>query len=175
MHFLEVRRHTMREPGGVHLSQAGVTLARRLGEDMGPFDRVITSTLPRAYETAIAMGFAVDAQLEQLSILGADVDAEVHWAAGFAAFAQAIRLGGATARFAHAQSALWQAIVESVPEGGQALVISHGGVVEAGAVACLPDADHHAWGPGCYYCEGVRLSFDGRRFVEAEILRVRER
>jgi hypothetical protein len=52
------------------------------------------------------------------------------------------------------------------------LVITHGGIVEIGAVGCLPDADHSAWGPYCDYCEGVRLSLDGERFVEAEILRV---
>lgn len=29
---------------GRHLNQAGVSLARRAGETIGPFDRVITST-----------------------------------------------------------------------------------------------------------------------------------
>ena len=52
------------------------------------------------------------------------------------------------------------------------LAISHGGIVEAAAVACLPDADHAAWGDTLGYCEGVRLVFDGERFVRGEILRV---
>lgn len=60
MRVLEVRRHTMRSKPGKHLSQAGVSLARHVGETMGSFDRVVTSTLARAFETAIAMGFAVD-------------------------------------------------------------------------------------------------------------------
>ncbi|MBZ0278386.1 MAG: hypothetical protein K8I60_19725, partial [Anaerolineae bacterium] len=69
MRYLEMRRHTIRIKPGQHLSQAGVTLARRVGETIGPFDRVITSTIPRAYETAIAMGFAVDEQLDELGTM----------------------------------------------------------------------------------------------------------
>ena len=34
MRYLEVRRHTMRTKPGEHLSQAGVDLARRVGEGM---------------------------------------------------------------------------------------------------------------------------------------------
>jgi broad specificity phosphatase PhoE len=75
MRYVELRRHTMRTRPGQHLSQAGVSLARRVGEGVGPFDRVVTSTLPRAFETAIAMGFAVDEQIALLAGMGADVTA----------------------------------------------------------------------------------------------------
>jgi hypothetical protein len=50
--------------------------------------------------------------------------------------------------------------------------ISHGGLIEAGAVGCLPEAEHAAWGGPCGYCEGVRLFFDGEQFVRGEVLRV---
>src|SRR4051794_10783960 len=53
MRYLEVRRHTMRTKPGEHLSQAGVDLARRVGEGMGHFDRVVSTLAPRAFETAI--------------------------------------------------------------------------------------------------------------------------
>jgi hypothetical protein len=76
---LEVRRHTMRLIPDHHLTQAGVELARRIGESTGPFQRVITSTLPRAFETALAMGFAVDEQNEVLSQLAPDVEDEIAW------------------------------------------------------------------------------------------------
>ena len=161
----------MRVKPGQHLSQAGVDLARRVGGAIGPFDRVITSTVPRAFETAIAMGFAVDEQCEQLSTLGDDVDAEIQWDVGFAGFASVIQQGRATARFASAQSELWRSIAEALPDGGSALIITHGGIVEAGAVACLPNADHRIWGHSCDYCEGVRLSFDDSNFVGIEIFR----
>src|SRR3954468_18275748 len=100
MRYLELRRHTMRTRPGQHLSQAGVNLARRVGEGLGPFQRVITSGLPRAFETALAMGFAVDEQAELLSEMPLDAYDEIDWKAGFAGLAQAVKLGGAAARFA---------------------------------------------------------------------------
>lgn len=172
MRFLEVRRHTMRVRPGQHLSQEGVDLARRIGSSIGPFEFVITSSLHRAYETAIAMGFAVNDQLEELSQLGHGVEAEVAWNAGFAAFAQAYRLGSTTCDYADGLVALWQMIAESITDGGAALLITHGGIVEAGAVACLPNADHAGWGSAVDYCEGVRLHFDGTQFVNIDILRI---
>jgi hypothetical protein len=51
-------------------------------------------------------------------------------------------------------------------------VISHGGVVEAGAVGALPDANHAAWGTHLSYCEGVRLTYDGDRCVDVTVLRL---
>lgn len=173
MRHVEVRRHTMRAKPGQHLSVAGIQLAGRLGQRLGPFDLVITSTVPRALETAVAMGLDVDEQLEQLGLMGSAVDAEIRWPASFAEFARVISQGGATARFAEAQATLWRSIVQRLPDGGQALVITHGGVVEAGAVACVPDADLRAWGPHCDYCEGVRLGFDGQRFTQVRVLRVK--
>ena len=55
MKTLEVRRHTMRRKPGAHLSQDGIALARLVGGTAGPFSLVVTSTIPRAIETAIAM------------------------------------------------------------------------------------------------------------------------
>ena len=45
---------------------AGVDLARRIGENCAPFARVVASVVPRARETALAMGFAVDQELVTL-------------------------------------------------------------------------------------------------------------
>ena len=52
--------------GGSQLSQEGVNLARTLGGAMGPFAQVVASVVPRARETAIAMGFAVDYEMVTL-------------------------------------------------------------------------------------------------------------
>ena len=172
MRFLEVRRHTMRVKPGQHLSQEGVDLARRIGSLIGPFEFVITSSLHRAYETSIAMGFAVNDQLEELSQLGHGVEAEVAWDAGFAAFANAYRMGGNTHHYADELADLWRMMAYPITEGGSALIVTHGGIVEAGAIACLPEADHAVWGPAISYCEGVRLHFDGDNFVNIDILRV---
>ncbi len=173
MRYLEIRRHTMRVKPGKHLSQAGVDLARRVGETMGAFDRVFTSKLPRAFETALALGYAVDKKLKPLGEMGWDVDGEGPVDGSFKALNFLLEEGGEPARFAQKQASLWLKIVSGLPEEGRALIISHGGIIEAGAVACLPEADHSAWGEACSYCEGVKLSFDGKEFSALEVLRVK--
>lgn len=71
---LEIRRHSLRKnTGGSQLSQAGVELARKLGDSMGPFAVVATSVVPRARETALAMGFAVDQEMVTLAALWRDL------------------------------------------------------------------------------------------------------
>ncbi len=174
MRALEVRRHTHRHSPAPHISQTGVDLARRVGEGLGKFDRVVTSTLPRAFETAIAMGYAVDEQIEQLSMMGDEVDAEIQWNAGFAAWADIVKRGGAAARFAHDQAELWRSIVRALPNGGCALIITHGGIVEAGTIGCLPADAQVASGAACGLCEGVYLTFDGDTVVNLEFLRVEQ-
>lgn len=172
MKTIEIRRHSIRNMPGVHLNQKGVTLARRVGQEMGPFDRVMTSTVPRAFETAIAMGFAVDEENELMSSYSAEVETEVPWPQSSAQYAEAIRQGGAAAHYAAQLAELYRRLAEHLPEGAAALVVNHGGVVEMGAVACLPDADHASWGPYIDYCEGIRLFYEDGKFVDAEILRV---
>ena len=92
MPVLEVRRHSLVKDH-VHLSQAGVDLARRVGASIGPFHRVVISTITRTLETAIAMGFAVDEQLAVLGEIPPDVWDEVGhherwgWDEPFVAFA----------------------------------------------------------------------------------------
>jgi broad specificity phosphatase PhoE len=172
MKTIEIRRHTYRTKPGQHLSQQGVTLARRVGEGIGPFARVVTSTIPRAFETAIAMGFAVDEQNELMSTMGPDVDAEAPWPLPPAEYAKVVRRGKAAARYAEQLAELYFQLADRLEEGQSALVINHGGVVELGAVACLPDADHTSWGSHFECCEGVRLFWEDGNFVTAEILRV---
>ena len=162
----------MRMPYGEHLSQQGVTLARLLGQNLGPFDRVLTSTKPRAFETAIAMGFAVDEQNELMSTYGSIVDAGAPWPMSPAGYAKVIRKGEATARYANELAELYRQLAEYLADGRAALVINHGGVVEMGAVACLPDADHASWGSHFEYCEGIRLFYEDGKWIDAEILRV---
>ena len=89
MRTLEIRRHTHRHVPQPHLSQQGVDLARRAGEGLGQFDRVITSTVPRAFETALAMGYAVDEQIEQLGLMSDVVTTVIQWNAGYTAWLKA--------------------------------------------------------------------------------------
>jgi broad specificity phosphatase PhoE len=165
----------MRVKPGQHLSQAGVDLARAVGHDLGTFDRVITSNIPRAFETAIAMGFAVNEQREELGSLPDGFEDEVRWDEGFSRYAEVVRENpkGIVARFAWKLAELHQEITSGLPDNGRALVISHGGIVEASAVGCKPYENYSSWGPACDYCEGVRLFFHGNFCEKVELLRVR--
>jgi hypothetical protein len=168
---LEIRRHAMYQRPGGHLTQAGVQRARQVGMLTGPFDRVITSALPRAFETALAMGFAVDEQQDGLNQFVDGLSAELGTEPDFAAYVRAIQLAGKVADLGTAQASIWCNIAKNLPPAGRALLISHGGLIEAGVVTCLPNIEYSAWGAACQPCEGVRLYFNGTDFFQAEILR----
>lgn len=172
MKTIEIRRHSIRTKPGEHLSQQGVTLARLVGQNLGPFDRVVTSTMPRAFETAIAMGFAVDEQNELMSRYGNDVERDAPWPLSLAGYAEVVNRGGAAAKYANQLMAIYAGLANYLAYGRAVLVINHGGVAELGAVACLPAADHISWGSHFECCEGIRLFWEDEKFVNAEILRV---
>jgi broad specificity phosphatase PhoE len=172
MKAIEIRRHSIRSKPGEHLNQPGVTLARLVGENLGPFDRVITSTAPRAIETAIAMGFAPDELNDLMRTTGEAVEREAPWPLACAGYAEVVRQGGAAARYANQLRDVYVRLADYLLDGRAALVVNHGGVAELGAVACLPEADHFTWGSHFEPCEGIRLFWDNGRFVDSEILRV---
>ena len=172
MKTIEIRRHSIRSRSGQHLNQSGVSLARLVGENLGPFDRVVTSTLPRAFETAIAMGFAVDEQVELMSTYGEDIEREVPWPQTFAEYAKAVRRGRSVAQYANELAKYYAGLADYLAEGRAALVINHGGIVELGITAAFPNANYESWGDAVYYCEGARLFWEAGKFVNAEVLRV---
>jgi broad specificity phosphatase PhoE len=173
MRLLEHRRHSVRDPASPHLSAAGLALARRVASTIGPFDRVVTSPKPRAVETAVAMGFPVDDELESLSVMPDDllnvVDALKP--RSFADYAALVGRNRAMARYARDQEALWRRELEGLSDGGRLLIVSHGGVIESGAVVAAPKSAR-VWGPTLGYLEGIRLYRGGDRWVRAEVLRV---
>ena len=171
MRTLEIWRHSHRHVPHPHLSQTGVELARRVGEGLDRFDRVVASTMPRAFETAIAMGFAVDEQIEQLSLMSDDVAVVISWNAGYAAWAQAAQSDPVVARYTQALGSLLRSIMRALPDDGRALIISHGGIVEASTIGCLPPG-MPIGGAACGYCEGLRLTFDDETLIQVEVPRV---
>jgi broad specificity phosphatase PhoE len=183
MRTIEIRRHAYTKKGegrrkGSHLSPEGVALARKIGGEIGPFDLVLTSPVPRALETAIAMGFAVDDQLEALGDLSPAVLEEIGhherwaWQEPFVTFAHFVRQGGPTARMGERQRDAWVQALESVSSSGRVLIISHGRIIESGLVTCIPDGDFAAWGPSFHHCEGVRMTFAEGLFQGVQLLRV---
>ena len=183
MRTIEIRRHSYTKKGdgrgkGSHLSTEGVALARKVGGEIGPFNLVLTSPVPRALETAIAMGFAVNDQPEALGDLSPAVLEEVRhrerwaWEEPFVTFAHFVRQGGPTTRMGERQREAWVRALQSVATDGGVLIISHGRIIESGLVTCIPDGDFAAWGPSFRHCEGVRITFDEGRFHGVQLLRV---
>lgn len=174
MKILEIRRHSIRNKSEDHLNQMGVTLARLVGENLGPFDRVATSTLPRAFETAIAMGFAVYEQNELMSAFGHDVMEEAPWPLPFSEYASIVKRNGAAGKYARQLVKVYAGIMDYISEGRAALVVNHGCILELGVVACLPETnfDAQTWGDEADYCEGARLFWNNDKFTRGEVLRV---
>jgi broad specificity phosphatase PhoE len=181
--WLEVRRHSLTKKGpgrgrGSHLSAEGVGLARRIGGQTGPFDVVVTSTVARTIETALAMGFAVDDTLDMGGGVWESAQAQVgdhqhwEWANPFVDYAELIASGGPVAALADRQRVLWSSVVDRTDSGERALVISHGGLIEPGLVASVAGADYAEWGRPFGHCEGVRLAYDGGAFDLMELLRL---
>jgi len=162
----------MRSRPGKHLTREGVQLARDVGANLGGFDLVVTSNLPRAIETAIAMGYASDEQLKDLgSVLGADKDG---WKDGCAAWSEARTQSDRVRKAADKHAGILRRVAASIPDEGRALVVSHGGVMELGVIGLLPDYDFSSWTQTWGYCEGVRLYFEGDVCQRADILRLPE-
>lgn len=175
MRQVVVRRHGERQDRSdnqSHLSQAGVDMARRVGAASGGFDLVVSSPLPRALETAIAMGFAVDELLPALQGVDASILSEVPWDAGYNAWADAYRGDAGVKTYADQLARTLRALAERVPDGGSVLAISHGGMVEACAVGAAPDTDFLAWRGDAGYCEGVSLEYDHDWRCTARILSI---
>ncbi|MBT3784270.1 histidine phosphatase family protein [bacterium] len=171
MSFLEIRRHSLRGPGD-HLSQSGVNFAREIGSNIGPFHVVITSHLTRAIETAVAMGFAVNESNQDLAMLPSDVLAEANWQGGYPEFARAMAQPGASQKFGEQLHSMLQSLMQKIPNSEQALIISHGGLIEAATVACVGPSKFDTWNFSASYCEGARLSFQEGCFQEATPLRI---
>jgi broad specificity phosphatase PhoE len=183
MKVLEIRRHSLTKKGpdrgkGSHLSGAGVQLARRIGETIGPCDLVLTSFSPRTIETALAMGYAVD---ESLGALGEMPEAFVQdighherwaWEEPFQVFAEVLARGGATAQVGHHLQEAWRAAAEAVSANGKGLLITHGRLLEVGVVACLPAAQVAAFGRPFGHCEGIQLGYEAGQFHLIHLLRL---
>lgn len=179
MRTLEIVRHSLTRKGAdkskaSHLSPDGVRLARQLGESMARMDYVVVGDEPRHLETAIAMGFAVD---EQTAWPSGYVDGEVAhhdqwtWREPFVHYAALLAEGRRLRDVAEEHLAHWRRILDAVPDGGGALVVSSGGSIEPVLVATFPGADHAGWGAPLHQLEGATILVDGGRFTSVALRR----
>lgn len=172
MRILEVRRHTMRHKPDLFVSPKGVTLAKMVAKTQDPFNLVVSSDLQRAKQTANHMAGRHDTTMTDLGHLPQAIFDYVGWPVNFFRIAEVIAEGGVVAEYAQAQADLWASVLKQMPESKNTLIISHGLIIELGMAAAIPNAPHYEWGKAIGYCEGIRLTYDGNKFVHCEILRV---
>jgi len=154
-----VLRHAQRQDRSdkfSHLAQAGIEQSRAAGEWFERFDFVVASPLPRAYETAIAMGFAVDMTNPGIQEHSEQIMRDVEWDAGYAAWAVAYGSKRSVIAYVDHVGSLLRDWLAKVPDGGSLLVVTHGGIVEAMAVGLAPGDDLVELGAGAGYAEGFR-------------------
>ncbi|HXH77874.1 hypothetical protein [Nocardioides sp.] len=180
MRELVVLRHSLtrkdddRRASGSHLSPAGVSLARVLGNTLPAMAYVAVGDQPRHLETALALGVAVD---EQVSWPSGYVAGEVahhdqwSWDQPFVRYAELLAAGRGLAEVAHVHLDHWRRVLANVPDGGSGLVVSSGGSIEPVLVAALPSAPHAGWGGPVHQLEGAVLSWDGTGFTDLRFLR----
>ncbi len=158
-----ILRHAQRQDlsdNQSHLAQAGIEQARAASAWCDRFDYVVTSPLPRAYETAIAMGFAVDRTQPQIQEHSEQIMNDVQWDGGYAGWATAYRSKPSIIAYTDHVGSLLREWLSKVPDGGSLLVVTHGGIVEAMAVGLAPGDDLVAMGAGAGYAEGFRAVGD---------------
>ena len=168
MALLEVRRHAERAGpthAGSALSPAGQAMAERLGRKAPAYAVVVASPLPRAKETATLIGGRLDnadpALLPDLSQLGL--------ASTIEEYAELLDQERERA-LADEQAGAWARIASAAGDG-QALVITHGGVIELAASRIARSLGTPLRGKAFSYCEGVRIRYERGSPAALEVLR----
>jgi broad specificity phosphatase PhoE len=170
MKYLEHRRHTERTRPYDHLNQAGIDLAKRVAKQTGPFHYTLTSSIPRAVETALVLGYEVNRTDDLLFHYKPELMGELG-NQSFSDISKAIESGRYTDSYSQDHVALLREVLDEVKDGETVLVVSHGCMVEIGLVAMFPDIDRKKWGKPFTYLEGYRVGYENGEFKDPEILR----
>ncbi|MCT4493234.1 hypothetical protein [Bosea minatitlanensis] len=174
MKILDIRRHSMRQKPGQHLSQDGVELARRVGAHLGPYEAVLTSNLARAIETAVAMGFALNDISEEIGLYPEALSEQLEWPASLEKIDHRLSLFPEHQILASKQVASWKSILPKIPEKGCGLIITYGTLLEIGAIFLLREIGRPIEGPAFAYCEGLRVHVNGETVEAVEFMRLPE-
>jgi broad specificity phosphatase PhoE len=180
MKCVEVFRHSKRGEGK-GLSEEGRELARRARSLLAPhYDLVVSSPKERACQTVEVFGFEryevdeaftavnpwgpFDAQVTKLAKERRIIPLAACWLVPEAL--NYLRLEGGT--FLRAV----MRVARKLPEEGRALVVSHGGILEAAALHGCPRYDLAELGGEIGFCEGVVFKFDGEQLAGVEVKRL---
>jgi broad specificity phosphatase PhoE len=180
MKYIEAFRHSKRGEGK-GLSPEGRELALRARELLAShYDVCVSSPKPRARETMEALGFEryeideafsavnpwepYDHQIMQLA-KGRGISPlaacwEIPEALGY------LRLRGQTFLDGVKRTA------QRLPEGGHALLVTHGGILEAAALHGCTRYDLSEIGGEIGFCEAVVFKFTGEQLVGVEVRRL---
>lgn len=180
MKYVEVFRHS-RRGDGKGLSEEGRALARRARELLRPYyDLFVSSPKDRARETLEVFGFErfevdeaftavnpwepFDDQVSNLSKERGITPLAACWE--IPAALNYLRFEGET--FLGAVKRL----ARRLPEGGRALVVSHGGILEAAALHGCSRYHLDELGGEIGLCEGVVFVLEGERLMGVEVKRL---
>jgi broad specificity phosphatase PhoE len=180
MKFVEVFRHSKRGEGK-GLSQEGRELAQRAKPLLAPhYDLCVSSPKQRARETLEALGFnryevdkaftavnpwePFDTQITKLAQARGIIPLAACWE--YPEALNSLRRQGMTFLGAVRR------ISNSLPEGGRALVVSHGGILEAAALLGCARYQLDEIGGEIGFCEGVVFVFEEEALKGVEVKRL---
>ncbi len=182
MKYVEVFRHSKRGEGK-GLSAEGRQMALRARALLAPhYDSIVSSPKERARETCEALGFdryevdeaftavnpwePFDAQVSRLAKERGIIPLAACWEIPEAL--SSLRAQGATFL------AAIKRVARKLPEDGRALVVSHGGILEAAALFGYSRYDLAELGGEICFCEAVVFKFEGEKLVGVEVKRLQK-
>jgi len=178
--FVEVFRHSKRGEGK-GLSEAGRELAIRARTLLAPhYDLCVSSPKERARETLEACGFDRYEVDEAFTAVNPwePYDAEVSKLAkerGMIPLAACWELPEALT-YLRLQGETFlgglRRIARKLPEEGRALIVSHGGILEAAALFGCPRYTLDELGGEIGFCEGVVFKFDEEKLADIQVKRL---
>jgi broad specificity phosphatase PhoE len=180
MKYVEVFRHSKRGEGK-GLSVEGRELARRARELLAPhYDLCVSSPKERAIETMEAFGFErydvdeaftavnpwepFDVQVSTLAKERGIIPLAACWEIPEAL--SYLKMQGGTFLGAVKR------IARKLPEGGRALIVSHGGILEAAALYGCARYELSELGCELGFCEGVVFKVDGQNLAGVDVKRL---
>jgi broad specificity phosphatase PhoE len=180
MRFVEVFRHGKRG-AGKGLSEEGRELARRARALLAPsYDLCVSSPKERARETMEALGFERYEVDEAFTAVNPwqPFDAEVSKLArerGLSPLAACWEIPAALS-FLRMQGETFlgavRRLARRLPVGGRALVVSHGGILEAAALLGCARYELAELGGEIGFSEGVVFRFDAESLAGVEVRRL---
>jgi broad specificity phosphatase PhoE len=180
MKYVEVMRHSKRG-AGKGLSEEGRELALRARALLAAhYDLHVSSPKARARETMEVLGFGRYELDEAFSAVNPwePFDAEVTKLAkarGISPLAACWLIPEALS-YLKLQGETFLAAIKrlarKLPEAGRALVVSHGGNLEAAALHACPRYDLSELGGEIGFCEAVVFKFDGEKLAGVEAKRL---